>query len=238
MIEKPILFNGEMVRAVLDGRKTQTRRVIKPSGNHEIEEIYSSRPNANVFMCGCDCDECRRDHTHSFCLRSPYGSIGDQLWVRETFAIECNADLQDVYTEPENPVGPVKNIVDGEIEYFECPRYRASEPDTILGDDGIMRWKPSIFMPRWASRIQLEVTDVRVERVQDITEEGARAEGVDGGCLGCGNSSLNKSCGCDDPNPDFRDSFIHLWQSINEKRGFGWLSDAFVWVVKFEVVKD
>ena len=142
---------------------------------------------------------------------SPYGQPGDQLWVRESWAY--------------HPDGKDKEIL-----------YRATDSGWDDNNTGL-RWKPSIHMPRWASRIQLEVTDVRVERVQEISEEDAKAEGIsDGGCLNCGNSSDPEACGCDYPKPDFRDSFANLWDSINAKRGYSWESNPYVWVVEFERV--
>ncbi len=93
--------------------------------------------------------------------------------------------------------------------------------------------RPSIHMPRWASRLILEVVNVRVERLQEITEEDARAEGIiDGGCLNCGES---EPCGCDNPNPDARDTFIYLWNSINGKK-HPWTSNPWVWVIQFKRV--
>jgi hypothetical protein len=110
---------------------------------------------------------------------------------------------------------------DGQILYRERDEYRAPE-----------RWRPSIFMPRKYSRILLEVVSVRVERLQEISEEDAREEGIiDGGCLSCGGS---EPCGCSNPKPDARDAFINLWDSINAKRGVGWDVNPLVWVVEFK----
>lgn len=219
--EKPILFNGEMVRALLDGSKTMTRRVIKNPDYFGC--LTGDCPHMDQKLC----DE-------AMAKESPYGQKGDQLWVRETFAIECNADLQDVYTEPDNPLGPVRNVADGFAECFECPRYKASEPDTILGDeeDG-MKWKPSIHMPRWASRIQLEITDIRVERVQKISEYDAMQEGC--GIFSWEHKITNKDTQTKEPN---KRKFIKLWNSINEKRGYSWKSNPWVWVVEFKSIKE
>jgi hypothetical protein len=93
-------------------------------------------------------------------------------------------------------------------------------------------------MPREASRIFLELKDVRVERVRDISEDDAKAEGIiDGGCLNCGNSSFPKPCGCEKPEPDYADSFFYLWNSINEKRGYGTIHNPWVYVYEFMRVK-
>lgn len=233
--EKPILFNGEMVRAVLDGRKTQTRRVLKV-------QPPDDRYTMCQLMCSTDRELTKHKYKHHWCIvsedkleikecgneyfKSPYGYKGDQLWVRETFAIECNADLQDVYTEPNNPLGPVRNVLDGYSECFECPRYRASEPETILGDDEIMRWRPSIFMPRWASRIQLEVKKIRVERVQDISEKDAISEGIIYSAGGESKEFMERN------SP--KKCFERLWDSINKERGYGWDENPWVWVIEFK----
>lgn len=227
--ERPILFNGEMVRAILDGRKTQTRRVVKAPKSLIQDTIQQKPPYWKLPIAVCEKTGCFAD------VNSPYGKAGDQLWVRETFAIESNFNMTDVYLDPDNPLGPVRDVDDGAHgHYFECPRYRASEPDTILGDDGIMRWKPSIFMPRWASRIQLKVTDVRVESVQDIVKncQDILEEGIiydaDAKIIGP----------CEGDAGDLIEQFSDLWDSINKKRGYSWDSNPWVWVVEFERIND
>ena len=120
----------------------------------------------------------------------PYGKTGDQLWVRETWRVNGNAH-------------------DYARAGKESVFYRADEDWNV--DAG---WRPSIFMPRWASRITLEVTDVRVERLQNVSHEDGRAEGFD---------SL--------------DGFALLWDRINEKRGYGWHANPWVWAVEFRAVK-
>jgi hypothetical protein len=229
MKERPILFNGEMVNAILDGRKTQTRRVTKCKGPHGVV-VGDNWPLWE--------DEYGDWHPE----KCPYGQPDDQLWVRETFMVETNLGYQDVYDVPSCPLGPVKWNKDDEWtdgHYFECPRYRASEPDIMLVDiDGApCRWKPSIHMPRWASRIDLRITNIRVERVQDISEKDARAEGVSdpGKYLGYYDGSMVLDCDPDEENEKtYRGGFAFLWDSINIRRGFGWEVNPWVWVVEFE----
>lgn len=175
MKERPILFSGEMVRAILDGRKTQTRRVVKPQlGDLFDYETCSPKPSC------------------------PYGAPGDRLWVRETFS-----------------------LLGGQAEYRATRR---------MGEPAAP-WRPSIFMPRWPSRIDLELTAVRVERVQDISEADAIAEGVKF---------------YDDPNTSAVKLFIALWDSINAKRRdprsgqilpYSWADNPRVWSLTFRRIR-
>ena len=203
--ERPIIFSGEMVRAILDGCKTQTRRVIKykPAWGEEFHLAAKA-----LHLC-------------------PYGVPGDMLWVRETFVIEDTGDYGPPNPLPEDrPVRIEGDDIEGEI--YLIPHYRATEPephivpwDRIDGCDDTTRWHPSIHMPRWASRISLTVKDVRVERVQDISEEGSRDEGVEFAPAGPGNCT------------NYVIGFADLWDSINAKRGYGWDVNPWVWRVEF-----
>jgi len=194
--ERPILFSGEMVRAILAGNKTMTRRVMKPQpvkaegladdGNDLW--IWAERKRYGAVTSWAEPDTMADEWTLGAC---PYGKVGDRLWVRETW----------------------RNLTLAEIDTRLRPytQYRASEPVNEL-----LKWKPSIFMPRWVSRILLEVTGVRVERVQATSEDDAVAEGYP---AGCGIPPL--------------DWYADLWDTINAKRGHGWKSNPFVWVVEF-----
>jgi len=181
MADKPIIFSAPMVRAILKGRKTQTRRPVKP------QPALSGSWHGHEFSVG------GRDF---YC---PYGKPGDLLWVRESFA-----------------GGPTKNE-------YPVLLYRADFKDgyapAALRFMTAKKWTPSIYMPRWASRLTLRITDVRVERVRDISEADAQAEGV-----------------YTDPACPAYDSFQTLWNSINSKRGHGWDVNPWVWVLTFEVI--
>lgn len=193
---KPIIFNTEMVRAIRNGKKTQTRRVMKP----QPEDRWK-------FMGGLSF--CKSDHKKPLgCveeeLKCPYGKKGGRLWVRETFAVD--APLKQVRMENEDAMGP--SVPHG-------PYFRA---DRVHENTGLT-WRPSIHMPRWASRITLEITNVRVERVQDISVEDALKEGIRHSTMAC-------------PKMEF----AQLWNSINEKRGYGWDANPWVFVLCFEKV--
>lgn len=197
MKERPILFNADMVRAILDGRKTQTRRIVKP------------QPLEGVVL-------------DSSWIR-PF-SVGQRLWVRETFS---PIYPQDPHYNNGNP-----------IEYDYKATYQHGDR---LGDDlGIQKiWKPSIHMPREASRITLEVTGVRVERLQDIEEEDAVAEGIE-------QTEPFFDCPCwrDYMEPDWETSsfpdnpvgsYASLWESIHGPKS--WNQNPWVWVIEFRRVE-
>ena len=203
MAERPILFSGEMVRAILEGRKTQTRRVIKPQPSGGV------RWNAVVLNgYGGWTDG------HGAPLRCPYGQPGDKLWVRET-----------IY---EYEYGVWCYRADG--EYVRC------DP----ADKGkMLAWAhhkktrscSSIHMPRWASRITRVITEIRAERVQDISEADAMAEGVSVSHYYC-EEPTDKHEGLHrcDPIGKFRT----LWDSINAKRGYPWDDNLWVWAISFK----
>lgn len=184
-IEKPILFSGPMVKAILDGRKSQTRRIVKPQPNEDgiADDTEPCPPYPRRWMGSCGNE-----------WKCPY-PVGTLLWVRECFQTGDYAQ-----NEPRGYV------------------YRATDPDwkTMEG----WKWKPSIFMPRAASRITLEVTGVRVERLQHISDDDCIAEG----CIG------DEVDGADQPLPTM--CFQSLWQSINGPES--WEKNPWVWVIQFK----
>lgn len=254
MSEKPILYSGEMVRAILDGRKTQTRRVIKNPPWLKMDDKSFYAGIALGVSEGMEFENC------------PYGRPGDRLWVREAWRPGAWRDdgriAIDYKASPEltnTPWVTIPDDFDGKtfddlwLEWTDELLNAGSIPD----DEGYhhweagrspLRWRPSIFMPRWASRITLQVTAVRVERVQDISEEDAIAEGLDREWC----SEFVPETGMDVSGFDYRDysdpsgitwtspleSFKTLWDSINAKRGYSWDSNPWVWVVEFEQVKS
>lgn len=221
MKERPIIFSAPMVRAILEGKKTQTRRGVKPVLPMHIERLRPwFREKPGVWI---DADGTNEER------RCPYGVVGDRLWVRETWCLASDDYGDDNWPPPDGrPSGT----------YDEKCWYRATEPD-VEGAEGKSPWRPSIFMPRWASRITLEIADVRVERLQDISEEDARSEGIrevtkDG--------EVRKFCVYDrgdysatpwaDMPRSARAAFSALWDSIN---GDGaWASNPWVWALTFK----
>jgi hypothetical protein len=201
--ERPILFSGPMVLALLDGRKTQTRRLVGARGFHAFEgdEDNDGWPLAPVERTGCLAR-----------LPATYGAPGDRLWVRETWYDNApSMTLQERTREPDGSIRGVEYRATHDCASFEdgCP----CNPD---GDGKRSEWRPSIFMPRWASRLTLEVTSVRVEPLQSISERDACAEGM--------GSPLTRDC----KTP----KFAALWDAINGERA-PWASNPWVWVIEF-----
>lgn len=226
MKERPILFQGAMVRALLDGSKTQTRRIIKPQPGEywsPVVGLYNpiviknggyEAPGPEIFGAF--------DETEG--RKNPYGQPGDRLWVREVWS-------------------PIQSASYDDGQSHECALYRA---DTTIPATHQPRWKPSIHMPRWASRILLEVVSVRIERLQDISSADAFAEGIKIPYDDTGSPLVSiagpmsvakflpdsKLATVDDL---ARAEYAALWESIN---GTGsWDDNPWIWVVEFKRVQ-
>jgi hypothetical protein len=215
-----------MVRAILDGRKTQTRRVIKPQ---PADGLFFS---GWISISSCKPDEGKASFIDNYPLitklnriKCPYGKPGDRLWVRETWLPDapCDGSWDDVafYGCKGSPL----SMIPEHYRKVEHCIYRASWKGHPL------IWKPSIHMPRWASRINLEITGIRVERVQDISGTDARAEGIEMPNTNVYNESYKQN---DLP----IGLFASLWDSINAKRGYSWESNPWVWVIEFKRVDN
>jgi len=238
MAKRPIIFSGPMVQAILDGRKTQTRRIVK--GASGATSIWGGERDGlwSIERFGEPCQAM---------IRCPYGHPGDVLWVRETwqmldpFAINYQAT-------------PTR---DGQAAQCLCSILGLMiRRDQEAGRDPY-RWRVPIFMPHWACRLFLQVLSVRVERVQEISEEDVHAEGVD--CDLCDERFPGSSC--DNPKFYYQRQFANLWDSINAKKGpvvkasdlshlsleakleflaarkcgHAWAANPWVWVVEFKV---
>lgn len=199
--ERPILFSGEMVRAILDGRKTQTRRPLKAPQPLDILPMLGDQ-EGRLWAALTERGE-TPDQNRGALIRCRYGLPGDRLYVREAHTVSNGGDV--IYR----------------AGYPENAKARGLEN---IPPEGEIRWRPSIHMPRWASRLTLEIADVRVERAQDITEGDAVNEGIE--------PADRLPCGGDSHDP--RQEFAELWDSINGPRGFGWDENPWVWVVSFK----
>jgi len=206
----------ESVKAILDGRKTMTRRVIKPQPPPDFTGC-TCKGGVNHFYH----PEGNVNHSHQWqAVKCPYGQVGDRLWVRESFFYGSG--------DYDSRACVIRYAVDNvEIKY--------KIPDNFSWDktckwcytklDGSHPIRPSIFMPRWASRLTLEITEVRVERLDRVSLNDIRAEGIPDD-----RATYNA--------PIQLDKFIKLWDSLNAKRGYPWVNNNWVWPISFKEVKS
>lgn len=240
MRERPILFSGPMVQALLRDEKTQTRRVVKDPRRNRRPNPPSANGTGGIYSMADAEAELRLEKDRQPNYPCPYGQPGDRLWVRETFVLESTYEYHEEELRPtDRPYQECGDEYSG--HYFLIPHYRATEPEPHIvpydredGYDDTTAWRPSIFMPRWASRINLEITEIRVERVQEISEADAKAEGVGDRYILIGDrftkvSNVMESHGA---NGTLRNGFFVLWDSINGEK-YPWSSDPWVWVVGF-----
>lgn len=234
MKERPILFSAPMVRAILEGRKTQTRRIMKvqpPDETYKFSTLCDTTAREERKHIGAHhfakYDGFKQLDSTAF-FRSPYGYKGDRLWVRENFAyVSCDENEKGALPWGTHEIYPLEDY--GASHY--SIRYAATEKEM----DWESGWRPSIHMPRWASRITLEITNIRVERLQDISEEDAKAEGV----TQFSSIGAEQRIACDTKNRSQADSpytlaFASLWSEINGAES--WNANPWVWVVEFKVV--
>lgn len=198
MIERGMIFNAEMVRAILDGRKTQTRRIVKLQPDEDGLAKVTNGPWV---------DTSERNY------RCPFGDVGDRIWVRETWA-EAGASAPNL-----------------KLYRANYPEHVPSHYENVPPANEI-RWTPSIHMPRWASRILLEITDVRVERLNAISEHDAQAEGV---AKLRGGFWQHYQPGWTQHQLSARGSFVTLWKSIYGEES--WNSNPWVWVIEFKRIE-
>lgn len=225
--ERPILFSAPMVRAIREGRKTVTRRIVKPQyvdGQWSVRRAEAPR---------------NEGHSHDWWLptgtqpyaalpRCPYGQPGDHLWLREAWAADAQVD--SVAPRDLSIGEPIVYLEDGSVRQTGC---------TMVSQG---RGRPSIHMPRWASRILLEITDVRVERLQDISEPQALAEGIvgvdfrpDDGFPICRGYMVGPDDGSSPLETHASKAFAGLWRSINGPES--WDTNPWVWVVEFKRIE-
>lgn len=222
MKERPILLNGDMVRAVLNGTKTQTRRIMKvqpESAEFESRFIIDSTKLAEIGKWCWAEPGVFVNPRRSALFSCPFGAVGDRLWVREAFRVHSRA------TDVATLVYKASERQSWTEQTHRVPVEKCNKPAVID------KWTPSIHMPRWASRITLEITGVRVERLQAISEVDAAAEGVP-------------------PAPDFDGTFLtpegdyatakvafqRLWESIYKPAG--WQANPWCWVIEFKRVEN
>lgn len=200
MKETGIIMSGNHPKLILEGKKTMTRRVIKPQPSRPlVYRTVRGRPELEYWY---EPDNGGIAHTY----KCPYGQVGDKLWVRETWRVGAEYDALGISGLWNHPVVGYKDEIN--VSFLH----------------GAGKWRPSIFMPRWASRILLEITEVRAERLQEINNEDAKAEGV-----------IPMTC-CLPRAAHYITPFKELWDSLNAKRGYGWETNPWVWVISFKVL--
>lgn len=219
--ERPILFKTPLVEQILAGAKTQTRRPVKNADNfwpHSVEQMLAPKEALDAFI---------RHHC-------PLGQPGDRLWVRETWqALVLNSNYRDWVNRDASGCPDYDEWWEAvETADLEAERknnssfslvYRAGASEAVLMDIELWGWRPSIHMYRWACRLVLEVTRIRVERLQEISGEDLRAEGYDFGL-----PRFEK---------DARRQFVASWDATYAKKGAGWVANPWVWVADFKVVE-
>jgi hypothetical protein len=187
MKERPIIFSAESVRAILDGRKTQTRRVVAKQDKPGFAVVHSYNPDRFAFRyLTKDSAEAEGCELIDGELKCPYGAPGDRLWVREAWRIDIRTDETCFYRAD-----------------FRAEKYAH-----------LLNWRSPMFMPRKFSRLTLEIVNVRCERLKDISVRDRLAEGY-----------------------VYFDSFVAAWDALNKKRGFGWDTSPWVWVLEFKLSK-
>ncbi|HHG1645059.1 TPA: morphogenetic protein [Klebsiella pneumoniae] len=226
MKERGMIFNGEMVRAILDGRKTQTRRVMKvqPESNQlGLLLITDSTKRSDISKYHWAESNATGNHVRSKLFSCPFGAVGDRIWVRETWSSDfANYYPNDrVWYAADNNRQLDIEVVDG-VRGIYSPESDVHVP---------FRWQPSIHMPRWASRILLEITDVRVERLNAISQEDAQSEGLE--LTGWRPTYSDPDSGGEVMTP--YDNFAELWSSIYGDES--WQANPWVWVIEFKRVE-
>lgn len=233
--ERSILFSGPMLRAILAGQKTVTRRVIKAWQTPERQQdgswfsVAQRHSRRGFGVSGATADQCGAELARSGVC--PYGRAGERLWVRETWGI-ISHDFDEqgnmIDWQPDRPATAIREMRFGQGYYSGHVIYRADGPAEWAGDhdsggERRFAWKTPIHMPRVASRILLEITDVRVERLQNIDEDQARAEGV---------MSCEREIDPDGNDYSPRELYSSLWTKINGQGS--WQENPWVWVVEFK----
>lgn len=230
MIERPILFSAPMVRALLNGTKTQTRRVIKPQpparyefgSGFRLGQYTQTRVDRNGFQReGLDVFGIH-DVDGEWGRVCPYGAPGDRLWARETWLVRSQDARGEIDWDRHN----AERDAMGRMPWASVV-YAANSWETKVDGE---KWRPSIFMPRWASRITLEITEVRVQRLHDITDEDAVAES----CPPRGPQPKGVGSQVFDPDSPIK-AFERLWRSINGDAA--WFDNPWVWALTFRRVQ-
>ena len=244
MKEHPIIFSTEMVKSILEGRKTMTRRVIKPQledgdlGHYWWKGDWSTfgGRHAGVIDYGRKGNDEPTWTLEEVITHCPYGQVGDRLIVRESHRLTKYKQDGETWVKAE-----YRMEVDGDggVRHFKWADISKKQKDRLARIRTWGKWRPSRFMYRFLARITLEITNIRVERLQEITYSDARAEGIlsfnrehpdpANGGVGYNRGALGLPM-----RYESTAAFMDLWDSLNAKRGYSWESNPFVWVIEFK----
>ena len=221
---RPIIFSSDSVASILDGMKTNTRRVVNfgkkvfTDNEHALwNDVQKAKDGSYIFWGEKVPENITPELYKDGGFKCPYGDVGDRLWVRETYAIE----RVDGFTQ-------IVWKADKRAQYIENG-FKIGEPFWLVSDyKPRTPWKSPRFMPRWASRLTLEIVSVDVERLHGITNAGVRAEGI----------TAHHPPRKKDDLPTSRSAFARHWDMINKKRGYKWDVNPWVWVVGFKVAES
>lgn len=240
-MERPIIFSGPMVRAILEGKKTMTRRVVRPQpAEHHWSILPGYKRSVKLLACNDGHfharfqDSIPQNIDEPVWVKCPHGKPGDVLWVRETWQYYDWTEEGEPWIKygADEGISLTKDIPEEWWDKVWDTWADLSAPDNfkINGRAADRKWRPSIFMPRWASRITLEIVDVRVERLQEISRADAKAEGFFPGMNG-----LEKWAGR--PYGNAQLAFKACWEDINGKKpGCSWADNPWVWVISFRKI--
>ena len=221
MREIPILFSTPMVQAILDGRKTMTRRVVKP------QPLWVAEPSIPFKT---------EDADPKGIIKCPYGQPGDLMYVKENTWIWCKKQRNGL-----TPTGKPKYLYVPVGQHVVYELDHPTKPDWRIDDNPEHDWRMKVawFMPKWAARIWLECEEIRVERLQEITEDDARAEGIifeEAMEFSGWRPTYNDPDGSN-AWPNYKGAFNFLWDSLNKSRGYSFESNPFVWAISFKVLE-
>lgn len=237
MKDLPLLFTDAMMRANVEGRKRATRRLrgldvvnAEPDKWHLWQPAVSEMTGDWAWSTNAQ----QGEKGEILRIRCPYGiaAPGRKMWAREAFVLESNYNIEDEahYPPPFSDGRPVRRVVDHPVDgdYWEQPHYRATDPEPELAMEGLdgpgVRWTPNLHMPRWACRFERPLVRIHCERLQDITEADAIAEGVSN------DLGITWQSGDDTP----IGMYGELWDSINGESGYGWDANPYVWVIEYQ----
>ena len=247
MREYPIIMGAKSVRDIFAGLKGETRRVVNPQPYTLYQFNGTQCPrNPSKFTINGKAKE-----IPDGLVKCPYGKVGDRLWVKETWGVVSHTfdENENICAwVPDRPCTPITEMKFGNGYYDGHVIYKSDgDFEWNAGDDCSIEtksaWNPAMYMPRLASRLTLEITGIRVKRLQDITIQDIRQEGIDIGtqCIDCMDMYGTPCCKDDESEcgilDEVRYEYSTLWDSLNAKRGFPWSSNPWVWVIEFKKVE-